>query len=201
MGYAMYNGNIYRVTENIFTKKTCMVTQFKEKTDDTFYEYLDYLDRYAKDVEDDDLHEERVRLYSVDFLVVYNDTSKTIEAVAKQLKAEEADGDSIGDFDRRCIFEHTWEVDEYDAYSLPAKIENNEVSIAYPCESCSEDWVQLKDEPGEFVVSDWCGKIVDIHDCEKLVVRYCYGRNNVEEVVMGPDECKAEMLKHRLSNI
>lgn len=204
MSYAMYNGNIYRVTDNIFTKKMCIVTQFKEKTDSTFYEYLDYLDRYARDIEKDDTPEV-VRIFPVSFLVVYNDTSKTIEAVAEKLKAEEAEGDSIGGFDRRCIFEHLWEVDEYETYRLPAKIENDEVSIAYHCESCSEDWVPLKNEIGEPVVTGWCGKIVDIHDCEKLVVRYgkntVYSKNNVEEVVMESDEFKAEMLKYRLSNI
>lgn len=201
MSFAMYNGSIYRVTKNIFTKNTCMVTQFKEKTDDTFYEYLDYLDRYAKDVEDDDLHEERVRRVAVEFYVVYNDTSKTMEAAAEELKAKEAKGRTIGESDRMHVFEHTWEVSEDKTYRLPAKIENDEVSIAYHSKSCSEDWLQLKNEPGEPVVSHFCGKIVDIHDCEKLVVKYYYGRDNVQEVVMEPDEFKAEMLKYRISNI
>lgn len=201
MRFAMYNGNIYRVTYNIFTKKICFVTQFKEKIDDTFYEYLDYLDRYAKDLEDDDFHEKRVSLYTVGFYVVYNDTSDTTKKAAEKLKAEEAEGRSIGDFDRRCIFEHRWEVNEDKTYRLPAKIENDEVSIAYDCQSCSGDWIQLKNEPGEPVVSHFCGKIVDIHDCEKLVVKYYYGGKDVEEVVMEPDEFKAEMLKYRISNI
>lgn len=204
--FVMYNGSVYREEFNIFTKKQCFVTQFKEKTDGSFYDYLDYLDSYARDIGSGDVYD----LYEVEFCVVYNDTSKTTEAVAKELKAKEEEGRTIGKFAHDCIFEHMWCVNEESAYRLPAEIENNEVSIAFNCDSCSEDWIDLKSEPGGFSMEGWCSKIVDIHDCEKLIVRYTYRvfkgedllRNKkVVEVTMSPEDFKAEMLKHRLANI
>ncbi|MBD5111580.1 MAG: hypothetical protein HDT42_03490 [Ruminococcaceae bacterium] len=204
--FVMYNGSVYRDALNIFTKKQCFVTQFKEKTDDSFYDYLDYLDSYARDIGSGDIYD----LYEVDFYVVYNDTSKTTEAVAKELKAKEEEGRSIGQFARDCILNHMWGVNEEIAYRLPAEIENNEVAIAFNCESCSEDWVELKSQPGGFSMRGWCSKIVDIHDCDRLFVRYTYRVRNgkdvpyderVVEVTMNPEDFKAEMLKHRIANI
>lgn len=204
--FVMYNGSVYRETHNVFTKKQCFVTQFKEKTDDSFYDYLDYLDSYAKDIESGIVYD----LYEVEFYVVYNDTSKTTKTVAEKLKADEKEGRTIGKFARDCILEHMWCVNEDSAYRLPAEIENNEVSIAFNCDSCSEDWIALKSKPGGFSMRGWCSKIVDIHDCDKLLVRYTYrvlkGEDllrdkKVVEVTMNPEDFKAEMLKHRLANI
>lgn len=183
--FIMYNGNIYSKSRNIFTKKDCFVTQFKEKTDDSFYEYLDYLDRYARDIENDDVYD----LYEVEFSISYNDTGKATEE------------------------EHWWNVDEAGAYRLPAKIENDEVSIfsTHDEYKYAEDWTALKTEPGGFYMEGWYAKIVNIHDCAKLRVRYVYKvfegqyisypAEKVVEVIMEPEAFKAEMLKYRLSNI
>ena len=205
--FVSYQGNVYRRAFNIFTAKDCFVTQFKEKTDDTFYEYLDHLDSYAKDMKNNDVYD----YYDIDFYVVYHDQSKTIETASQKIKEKEEAGQSVRGFERFCLIDHMWQVNEEGPYRLPTDIANDEVAIAYNTPSYSEDWVPLEDEAGGFAREGWCSKIVNIHDCEKLVVKYTYRaiagkwlrsfEEKTVEKVMSPEDFKAEMLKHRLVNI
>lgn len=205
--FIAYKGNVYRQARNIFTAKQCLVTGFKEKTDDTFYEYLDYLDSYARDIGPGDVYD----LYDINFYVVYHDTSRTMEAATQRVKAKEEAGQRIFGSELGHIIEHTWQVNEEGPYRLPTDIAKDEVSIAFDEPSYSEDWVPLEDEPGGFHRTGWCSKKVNIHDCEKLVVKYEYltidgkwlsgfERKTVEKV-MSPEEFKAEMLRHRHANV
>lgn len=180
--YAMYNGNVYKLGWNIFTKKKCIVTRFKEKTDGTFHEYLDRLDRYVRDVERSEIPE-TVRLLTISFYITYNDSGK-------------ADG------------ARNWNVNEEATYRLPVQIENDVVSISFYGKDKDKDykdidiegWTALQDEPGGFSLKGWYAKEVNIHDCEKLVMKFNYPDES-EEVVLEPEEFKAAMIKYRLSNI
>lgn len=152
MKYVLYKGNVYFTAVNIFTTKDCFVTGSKEKTDDTFYKYLD---SYARDFGVDDVYD----LYQVDFFVEYDS--------------------------------HTRIVDH------KSKIENYEVEI----------WVEELDftqrDPIRIPIT------VDLHDCGKFWAHYVYSvrdgkkldEREAVQVVMEPEEFKAEMLKHRLANI
>lgn len=186
--YVMYNGNIYRHQWNIFTKKQCFVTQFKEKTDDSFYDYLDDLDRYARDIGNDEIYD----LYTVSFCISYKEPGDT----------EEGD--------------HWYNANEEGNYRLPVKIENDEVSISLYVktgeEVNTEGWTSLETLPGGgYSERGWYSKIINIRECDKLRVTYTYkvfeGQyffrpyKKEVEVIMTPEEFKAEMLKHRLSNL
>lgn len=185
--YVMYNGNVYRHSWNIFTKKQCFVTQFKEKTDKSFYDYLDDLDRYARDIGNDDIYD----LYTVDFCISYKEPGDIKEG------------------------DHWRNVNEEGSYRLPVKIENDEVSISLYVEDGkdvnTEGWTKLETQPGGYSMRGYYSKIININDCDKLMVKYTYRvfegqyffRPNKKEVevIMTPEEFKAEMLKHRLSNI
>lgn len=199
--FILYKGNIYRETENIFTTKDCFVTKFKEKTDDTFYEYLDHLERYARDFE----YNEVDAVYDVDFYVEYHDTSRTMEMAAQKMKETEEEGDIVDNDTHDSVLHHRWDVNEKKLI-LPQqnpKIENNEVAIMLCEASYSEDWVLVEED------DRFCSKVVDIHDCDKLLVQYTYfvrngkklDKEEVVEVTMKPEDFKAEMLKYRLSNI
>lgn len=206
--FAMYNGNVYRGARNIFKNKDCIVTGVKEKTDDTFYEYLDFLDRYARDLEKDDIYD----LYDIAFNVLYKDPNMP----ARKNKDEDDDEDEAVDKDGKW-----WNVNETGSYRLPALIENDEVSISFygkeygiekDGSNVPEGWTALHTtEADDYTVEGWIAKTINLHDCEKLEVIYTYkifqGQyffrpyKKVEKVEMTPEEFKAEMLKHRLSNI
>lgn len=185
--YVMYNGNVYRHVWNIFTKKQCFVTRFKEKTDKSFCDYLDDLDRYAREIKNDDIYD----LYEVDFCISYKAPGETGEG------------------------DHWRNVNEDGHYRLPANIENDEVSISLYADNDkdvnTEGWTKLETQPGGYSMRGYYAKIVNINDCDKLRVKYTYKvyegqyffRPNKKEVevIMTPEEFKAEMLKHRLSNI
>lgn len=200
--FIMYNGNVYRGERNIFKNKDCIVTGFKEKTDDSFYEYLDNLDSYARDLEKDDVYD----LYDVNFCVFYNDPK-----MPSKIKDKDDNENKGGRW---------WNVNETGTYRLPAQIENDEVSISFygrdygvneDSGNVPEGWTALKTQPAGFSLKGWCAKTLDIHDCEKLKVIYTYKivqgqflfRPNTKEVEveMTPEEFKAEMLKYRFSNI
>ncbi len=204
--FVMYNGNVYRAERNIFKNNDCIVTGFKEKTDDTFYEYLDNLDSYARDLEKDDIYD----LYDVNFCVFYNDP-----AMPSKIKDRgEVEAEENGKTGR------WWNVNETGAYRLPAEIENDEVSISFSGSdygvdekngNVPEGWAELQTSPVGPYLGGWYAKTIDIHDCEKLKVIYTYkiyeGQfipkpyKKVVETEMTPEEFKAEMLKYRLSNI
>lgn len=199
--FILYKGNIYRQTENIFTGKDCFVTKFKEKTDDTFYEYLDHLERYARDREANEVD----AVYDVNFYVEYHDTGRTMEMAAKMVKEAEEKGETVTRSTLDSVLRHRWEVNEK-RLIMPQqnpKIENNEVALMLCEPGYSEDWVLVEKD------NRFCSKVVDIHDCDKLLVQYTYYVRNgkrpdkaeVVEVAMEPEDFKAEMLKHRLSNI
>lgn len=202
--FVLYNGSVYREERNIFKNCDCFVTRFKEKTDDSFYEYLDFLDSYGRDFEKDDVYD----LYSVNFLIMYNDPNMP----ARKDKDDEDDKDE-GKW---------WCVNETGTYRQPVNIENDEVSIAFygrdygidvdeDSDKIPEGWEALKTQPAGFSLHGWIAKTLNIHDCEKLCVEYrynCIGGSysvppdkRVKSVIMTPEEFKAEMLKYRLSNI
>lgn len=205
--FVMYNGNVYRSERSIFKNKDCIVTRFKEKTDDSFYDYLDYLDRYARDLGKDDIYD----LYDVAFCVFYNDP-----AMPSKIKDEdEGENEDKGKGGR------WWNVDETGTYRLPAQIENDEVSISFYGRdygvdedggNVPEGWTALHTtESDDFALDGWIAKTINIHDCEKLQVIYTYKifegqylfrpNKKVVEVDMTPEEFKAEMLRYRYSNI
>lgn len=196
--FIKFNGNVYTRSRNIFTKKECLVTRFKEKTDDSFYEYLDYLDSYARDLKDGDIYD----LYEIDFCVFYKDD---------KMPSNDEDKGKDGRW---------WNVNETGSYRLPADLENDEVSISFCGQNYGidedsgnipEGWEELQTEPGGFYMGGWFAKKVNIHDCVKFRVTYTYKvfegeylfrpNKKEEEVFMTAEEFKAEMLKHRLSNI
>lgn len=202
--FIMYNGKVYRAERSVFKNKDCIVTRFKEKTDDSFYEYLDNLDSYARDIEKDDIYD----LYDVGFSVFYNDPT---------MPSKVKDDDESKDEDKGGRW---WSVNETGTYRLPAEIENDEVSIAFYGReygidedggNVPEGWTALKTRPAGFSLEGWYAKTIDIHKCEKLRVIYSYKvfegqflfrpNTKVVEVDMTPEEFKAEMLKYRLSNI
>lgn len=208
--FIMYNGNVYRSERNIFKNKDCIVTKFKEKTDDSFYEYLDNLDSYARDLEKDDIYD----LFDVNFCIFYNDP-----AMPSKVKDEDEEEDESEDKNKAGRW---WNVNETATYRLPAEIENDEVSISFygrdygidvdeDADKIPEGWTALKTQPAGFSLHGWIAKKIDIHNCEKLKVIYTYNivegqflfRPNKKEVEveMTPEEFKAEMLKYRLSNI
>lgn len=199
--FILYKGNIYRQTENIFTTKDCFVTKFKEKTDDTFYEYLDHLERYARDCEDNEVD----AVYDVDFYVEYHDTGRTMEMAAQRVKEAEEKGKTVTHSTHDSVLHHRWVVNEKRRIQPQQnpQIENNEVALMLCETSYSEDWVLVEKD------KRFCSKVVDIHDCDKLLVQYTYFVRNgkrldkaeVVEVTMEPEDFKAEMLKYRLSNI
>lgn len=205
--FVMYNGNVYRAERSVFKNKDCIVTRFKEKTDDSFYDYLDYLDRYARDLEKDDIYD----LYDIAFCVFYNDP-----AMPSKIKDEdEGENEDEGKGGR------WWNVDETGTYRLPAQIENDEVSISFYGRDYGIDedggnvpdgWTALHTtESDDFALEGWVAKTINIHDCEKLQVIYTYKifegqylfrpNKKVVEVDMTPEEFKAEMLRYRYSNI
>lgn len=204
--FVMYNGNVYRGERNVFKNKDCIVTGFKEKTDESFYEYMDYLDRYVRDLEKDDIYD----LYDIDFNVFYNDPNMPARKDADE--DEDEDKSEEGKW---------WNVNETGTYRLPALIENDEVSISFHGRdygidedggNAPEGWTALRTtEADDFVLEGWIAKTVNIHDCEKLEVIYEYkifeGQyffrpyKKIVKVEMTPEEFKAEMLKHRLSNV
>lgn len=203
--FVMYNGNVYRAERSVFKNKDCIVTRFKEKTDDSFYDYLDYLDRYARDLGKDDIYD----LYDVAFCVFYNDP-----AMPSKIK-DEGENEDEGKGGR------WWSVNETGTYRLPAQIENDEVSISFYGRdygvdedggNVPEGWTALHTtESDDFALGGWIAKTVNIHDCEKLQVIYTYKifggqylfrpNKKVVEVDMTPEEFKAEMLRYRYSNI
>lgn len=206
--FIMYNGNVYRSERNIFKNKDCIVTRFKEKTDDSFYEYLDNLDSYARDLEKDDIYD----LYDVSFCVFYNDPK-----MPSKVKDKDEDEDNDNDKGKGGRW---WSVNETGTYRLPAEIENDEVSISFYGRdygvdedggNVPEGWTELQTQPAGFYLDGWYAKTIDIHDCEKLKVIYTYKIFNgqfffkphkkIVEAEMTPEEFKAEMLKYRLSNI
>lgn len=64
MRYVLYKGSVYLKSFD----EDCFVTGFKEKTDDTFYEYPDHSYSYARDLETGDVYD----LYQVDFFIEYD---------------------------------------------------------------------------------------------------------------------------------
>ncbi|MCM1100822.1 MAG: hypothetical protein NC079_02255 [Clostridium sp.] len=64
MRYVFYKDNIYLITFG----ENCFVTAFKEKTDDTFYEYSKEPRLYARNINDGDIYD----LYQLDFFVEYH---------------------------------------------------------------------------------------------------------------------------------
>ncbi|MCM1090902.1 MAG: hypothetical protein NC413_08640 [Muribaculum sp.] len=67
MRYLFYKDNIYL----IMFGENCFVTAFKEKTDDTFYEYSKEPRLYARNINDGDIYD----LYQLDFFVEYHGES------------------------------------------------------------------------------------------------------------------------------
>lgn len=201
MRYILYKGNVYITSVNIFTTKNCFVTGFKEKTDDTFYKYLDHMNSYARDLEDNEVD----AIYDIDFYVEYHDTSRTMEMAAQGVKEAEEKGKTVTHSTCESVLHHRWNVNEKQLIppQQNPKIENNEVAIMLCEASYSEDWVLVEKD------DRFCSKVVDIHDCDKLLVKYTYfvrdGKKlavkEVVEVTMEPEDFKAEMLKYRLSNI
>lgn len=199
--YIEYKGQLYHLIMRslFFDGKPAISTHFKEKTDNTFFECSDY---YAKELKPNDADVQNI--YEVDFYVVYHDTSKTVEMALKRWKKYMEQGDEPDDFTKDRLFRHTWLTETSPTIFQHPKIENNEVAIVLDSESCSEDWITFE--------RGFCSKIVDIYDCEKLLVRYTYSvregkklkksaKNRVVEVTMEPEDFKAEMLKYRISNI
>lgn len=186
MRYVLYKGNVYFPAANIFTTKDCFVTGYKEKTDDTFYKYLDHLYSYARDFEVDDVYD----LYQVDFFARFNYGND----------CDEDDDCLVNINTRESVLRGKWDSNEKRLIELDhkPKIENNEIVIMV-----EDDWEwSARDER-------YCDIVVNIHDCPQFLAHYVYSvrdgkkldEKEAVRVVMGPEEFKAEMLKHRLINI
>ncbi len=184
--FIRYRNTLYRFIE--FFGKEMIITHDKEKIDDSFYLVSDY---YAKDYDPQD--KEIQDIYEVDFYVVYHDTSETVKEAMKYAY----EGSGMLACDRRAVKEGIWCVNEGIPRHCDPKIENDEVGINLFQWSYSEDWVEFD--------RSQISKIVNIHECSRLMVRYAYTVKNgcrlaekeIVEVDLEPEAFKEEMLKHR----
>lgn len=190
--FIKYKDYIYELIYCGLVDKKIISTYFREKTDSTFFEISDY---YAKDYEADDKN--IIDVYDVDFFVKYVDESDTIKHAATYLEGKYR----LGSETERAVVEGIWLVNEGRPLYRTPKIEDSEVGLWLHQQSCSEDWV-MDDRCS-------CSKIVDIHECSKLTVRYTYSVKNgtpltekeVVEVDMEPEDFTSEMLKYRIGRI
>lgn len=199
--YIEYNGQLYLLVKSrlYLDGKPAIITNYKEKADNTFsyVETLDYF--YIKELKPDDPNIQNI--FDVDYFVVYHDTSETVMKWADDLKKDMEKGDHINDDKLDAVFRNIWCANGGAPILDPPKIVNNEVEIILGAKSCSDDWIEFE--------WGWCYKAVNIYDCERLFVRYTYsvrdGRKlsekEVVEVTMKPEEFKAEKLKYGGSNI
>lgn len=196
--FVNYNGQLYRFIKRslYIDRKPAIATDFKEKTDASFIEVSDY---FIKEFDPDD---PKIReMFDVDFFVVYDDKSKTVQKKSAELKAEIERGDVVYDDERDEVFNHIWSANGGAPILNPPTIVNNEVELILGGKSYSDDWIEFD--------LGWCYKAVNIYDCERLFVRYTYtvrgGRKlsekEVVEVTMQPEEFKAEKLKYAFRNI
>ena len=169
-----------------------IVTRKEGKSDKTFYSRLNVFIKEIA-IDDPDIRD----IYDVDFFVIYFDESETIKKAAKYVY----EGTEMLQPSQRAIKEGIWCVNEGRPLYRTPKIEDGEVGLWLHQQSCSEDWV-MDDRCS-------CSKIVDIHECSKLTVRYTYSVKNgtpltekeVVEVDMEPEDFTSEMLKYRIGRI